>query len=171
MNDQTRSVRLRLPDGSRLQIDHVPTDITASAFLSHLASLDRFADPALDLSLHQHSAPIAGSSIMIDDEFDIVMVPSHRSPFKSLFILFLFISIHVIPFAVFQAVGSWAALCSYSALVLAFGLLCFKLKLPLDLIKEVGSCNWRQYIIIEIIYWFVKSFSPSFRLEQVLIHD
>jgi hypothetical protein len=108
---------------------------------------------------------------MIDDEYEVVAVPSHRSPFKTLFILWLFIAVHWISISLFRYIGSWMAVFGYIVLMLVFGLVYSALRPPGNVFAEICSWGRKQYVIVEIMYWFVKSFLPSFRLEEVLIDD
>jgi hypothetical protein len=157
--------------GQTFQIDNVPADATVSSLLSRLASLElppltetrrlgiRVADKILSPS---DSIPVS--------EIDLIVIRPQTSPVKRFLVWGIFVLAHLTPFALLELhdAGIHMAITSYAILSVILALLAPRLRPQPEL--DDGETKPKG-LLHELVVLFFWSFNPSFRLEQVLIHD
>jgi hypothetical protein len=166
------AVRIRYGDSEPFVIDNVPTDSTVSAFLSKLLSIDSLPQNAGDSFLRGPAGIMPRDSLLGDEEYELIFERRTPSSSKTIFFFVFFLMTHMIPafFVLFHHAPRLAIESYILGLFLLVGA-CHVGKPRGQVFKDITTIKLNEIFVLDFLVLLCKSFLPTFRLEDVLIHD
>ena len=172
-DEGNRTVTVTLFDGeTKIKIDNVPSDATASSLLSRLLTIDLLNNVEGDVAIMCGDNILSRSSYIDDDEIKLVIQPKKRRFFVSFFLLIFFLSIHATPIImILLDYRLWYVLTIYVVSLFVLGIFCLILKPSANTFNDLWNFGSTNIVVIDVLVLFLKSLLPSFRLENVLLNQ
>lgn len=169
MNEETRKITIVLPDKSEIILKNVPEHITADQFLKRIATIDRIQNLKSLVHIKQNGIIVEGDSEII---LNVISLETYEKEVKkSIGILYLAMIIVFITLPVLSTTSHFSYLKPFLLYLLSIELLIYSMVVFLVPPPENLLNAFKDNIVIEIFVLLLKSLSPNFRLENLLIHQ
>ena len=164
------SVRVHVKN-TTFVVDAVPYGVTAGELLHALRSIDITSQPKMDTKIQVEGTILKPEDTLNASEIDIVFRRSGGLRlWGSLLLLIVWGAAHAFPIPVFRSSITKGILC-YLGFLFVFVALYLIVKPQGTVFSDVMRINTRSNIVIELIWIFLRTLSPTFHLEEMLIRD
>ena len=169
--DDVHSVRVQIDQDQPFVVDAVPANATAGDFLKALQGIDSVRNKKKDAAVKIGDRILKADELVDGDELEIVFRNDNvRLYWVSLLVVFLFIVAHSAPVLAWLARHDvWFCMTSYIISLAVFLFFFMLVRPPANVLENTQKINWKANVVIEIIWLFLQSCSPTFHLEDVLV--
>jgi hypothetical protein len=168
--DTLVSILVHLPGGAVISVDRVGPQVTVGSLLARLIGLSSVEVTGTPQLVSLSSSVVPNEDFLEETEYELVFFPEKSDMVKAFFFTLLFFAIHI------SAVLSWQLWSTLAGILVYVGLLylmiiCIVVLKPTGKLFLCSSLRPKENPVVDFLWLLVRSFLPSFRLEQILLHE
>ena len=170
MDDEMRKITVNLPENmGKIEVGNVPIDVRCGTLIDRLYCIPILQDFKGKLAISIDGIRLISSDCVDSDEIDLVVYEAPSKFTAHFLVLLYFIFTHLALFWMRKKKISFYKMAFiYDGMIFILVGLCSILELKTNkLIPEEDKPN----PVLEIPLLFLKSLSPNFNLEQLLVHE
>ena len=170
----SRTLTIYLPDLDKtIKIDSVPQNIKSSKLFSRLDFEPFKINPVKqEFEIKCGKQIIGEHDAITENEIEVRIIPKNAHFYSLLFLLLFFFFTHVLALYFFITFRSYQfQILAYIILILIYSLFFRCIKPDVYSISLTLKTNIKDHPIFEFFVLFIKSLSPSFELEQILLDN
>ena len=163
----SRTITVKLEDRT-FKVDGVPSETTVEAFLRVIRECG-CVDVWRKIGVRISGDILEPVDIISEDNIEIAYLDKRRkSGWRNLFVSLLFLAGHIAPLIACHTDGIIAGIVYYVVCMFILAMFIAVLKPIPNVFSDLGKFL-TQSIVVEMIWLFIKSCSPNFRLEHLLL--
>lgn len=163
------SIRVHLPDETLVSVDKTPSPVTAGELVSRLISLPSVQVTGIPELLSSALEPIPNNAVLDQAEYHLSFRREEPATVRNFFFLGLFLIMHIAPIVFYRFTSAVRAIIVYIWLVAFFGLACGIWRPdPTLMTSSIGKFARGAR---EALWLLIRSFSPYFRLEHIILEQ